>query len=406
MNLLEQLISYHTTKRIPKEEYPTRVYKLLKEQGFDPDSIKYVHITGSKGKGSLAFNTFSLLKAKGHKVGLFTSPHIFDVRERFITNDGMISESQLENLIQQYLPLLQSKELHFFEICLFLAIVYFLDCEYVVLEVGVGGRYDPTNFCKPIVSLLGHISVEHRDFLGDTIEKIAYDKAGIIKDGIPAFSVDQDDIVKNIFGEGVRYYSDIIKIDNYRLENNKQIFDLRTLDKEIPNISLNRIGKAHVINFALSVASMMSVLDDFDNQWIYTVAEQKFPYRVDMINENTIVDTAHNGASFENLLRALEEISWGDVVLYVTILQGKEIKDIANVLTKYRHLINKIEFFEFDTKGNRKTDVRALYELVKNDVKSVYRDDISDIALDPNTKKVFAGSFYSVPSIMTKIQRI
>ncbi|MGL5956831.1 MAG: hypothetical protein ACRC0X_09610, partial [Brevinema sp.] len=133
MNLLEKILSFSTVKQIPKEQYPYRVYYLLRELGFDPDCVKYIHITGSKGKGSLAYNTFHILKAQGYRVGLFSSPHIFDVRERFVTEQGMISEADLQNLIICYQDFLKQKELHFFENCLFFALIYFLgqQCEYV-----------------------------------------------------------------------------------------------------------------------------------------------------------------------------------------------------------------------------------------------------------------------------------
>ncbi|MGL4677049.1 MAG: Mur ligase family protein [Brevinema sp.] len=407
--MLDQILSFSTVKNTPKEHYPYRVYHLLQEQGFDPDRLRYIHITGSKGKGSLAYNCFQLLKTKGCRTALFTSPHIFDIRERFMTDQGMITEEDLQKLIDRYQSFLRQKELHFFENCLFLALVYFLEqqCEYAILEVGIGGRFDPTNFCRPLFSLLGHVSLEHRDFLGNTIAEIAFDKAGIIKEGIPAFSVNQDLVVSDIFQEqgAVDFFADIISISNYYQEGRLQVFDLMLFDKIfIPKIKLARIGDAHVVNFCLAVAGIYKVFPDFDNQWIYHTALLPYPYRMDMVREDLIIDTAHNGASFENLLRGLQSLSWDSVVLYLTILQGKEIQDISQVLIKYKSLIQRIEFFEFETNNSRKSDVKPLYELTKDYILSYYWEASSMIQWDRCSKKVFAGSFYSLPVIKKMIQ--
>ncbi|MGL5956716.1 MAG: Mur ligase family protein [Brevinema sp.] len=402
MNLLEKILSFSTVKQIPKEKYPYRVYNLLKELGFDPDRLKYIHITGSKGKGSLAYNTFHILKAQGYRVALFSSPHIFDVRERFVTEQGMISEADLQNLIICYQDFLKQKELHFFENCLFFALIYFLgqQCEYVVLEVGVGGRFDPTNFCRPLISLLGHISLEHRDLLGDTIEEIAFDKVGIIKKGIPALSVMQEKSVVAIINHQALFYDDIITIHNYIQEDGIQSFDLELFHKiMIPNIKLTRIGKAHLINFCLAVAGIFYILPDSPFQSIYRTALLPYPYRMDRVRDDLIIDTAHNGVSFENLLQGLKELSWDHIVLYLTILQGKEIQDISQVLIKYKTLIKRIEFFEFETHISRNSAVKPLYDLTKGEIESSYWEDIRMIQWDSVSKKVFAGSFYSVPVI-------
>lgn len=409
MNLLEELLFKHSPKRVPKEIYPFRVYNLLKTIGFNPDKAKYIHITGSKGKGSLAFNTTSLLRQQ-HKVGLFTSPHILQINERFIINDKQINNLTLKQLILQYNPYFE--DLHFFEICLFLALIYFLNenCEYIVLEVGVGGRFDPTNFCQPILSLLGHISIEHKDFLGDTIEKIAYDKAGIIKKNIPALSVCQSSIVKNILQqEGqVFFYEDIITISNHQEKELLQQFDLTiTLPQQtitLPNIILNRVGKAHLINFVLAVAGLVWVIPDFDRNWVYHAMKEKLNYRMDVIQDKIMIDTAHNGASFENLLQSLQQIKWNPIILYIAILQGKEITDIAEKLIQFKKIIHHIEFFEFDTTGTRKTNSLSLYELTKDSIPCNYQQNIEQLILDNNYYQVFTGSFYGIKDILKLIQ--
>lgn len=399
-------MQYAKTTKIPQEQYPIRVYQLLKEQGFNPDIIHYIHIAGSKGKGSLAKTCFQILKENGNRVGLFTSPHIFDIRERLITQNGMITEQDLLSLIQRYTPIFEIQALYFFEICLFLGIIYFLEqkCTIVVLEVGVGGRYDPTNFCMPILSLLGHISLEHKDFLGNTIQKIAYDKAGIIKKNIPAFSTNQEKSVKKIFlQEGkVQFFDELITIENFQiLDNFSASFDLIiNLEQKIiiNNIILNRIGQANLQNFALAIAGMYKIYPNISPQIIQKVALQKIAYRMDLIAQNVLIDTAHNGASFENLMKTTAEwLHWHDICLYLTLLEGKEAQDIIDVLKKYRILIKEIYVFDFEY--TKKSQGKNLFNDLKEDFSVVYMPNLEIKEIISHQKYIFAGSFYSIPLI-------
>ena len=408
MKALDYILSYSHTQKNPKEIYPVRVYNLLKSLDYNPDKIQYVHVAGSKGKGSLAQSSFELLKAMGDKVGLFVSPHIFDVRERFVTSDGMISENQLILLIERFTPVLEKQKFHFFEVCLFLALIFFEEetCDYVVLEVGVGGRYDPTNFCTPFVSLLGHISMEHKEFLGDSLEKIAFDKAGIIKKNVPAFSVDQDRNVKEVFlREGnVHFYSDICSIENLTIfENYASNFSLKIQGQLIYNINLTRIGQAHIKNFCLAVAGIMSKFPLISYDIIREVAEKKIPYRMDLIHPDIIIDTAHNDTSFQNLMETLDSwMHWKDITLYLTILEEKDIQKIASILKKYKNIVRRIKVFDFDaTSSSRKSCGLALLALLKDDFTLEYIPDLRthQIKKAPLERLVFAGSFYSVSII-------
>jgi len=409
-NLTDLIMKFAKNVRVPKAEYPKRVYNLLKELGYDPDIIKYIHITGSKGKGSLAKTCFQLLKNTNYKIGLFTSPHIFDIQERFVTNEGEIKYKQLYLLINRFLYIFEKSEFHFFEICLFLGIIYFIEqkCTIIILEVGVGGRFDPTNFCKPMVSLLGNISIEHKDFLGDTIEKIAFDKAGIIKKDIPAFSVNQEEIVKIIFQqEGkVLFYNDIIEYENRRiLEDYSVEFDLIIyLQKKIilPNIILNRIGEANIRNFSLACVAILNIFPDLSCNMIYEAAKEKISYRMELYESNILIDTAHNGISFDNLMNTIDYwLKWNKITLYITLLEGKEIGDIIKVLNEYHCLIDKIYTFDFECPSIRRSQGYRLYEYLKNDFVVEYIDNLEKIKFENNKddRYIFVGSFYSIPIV-------
>ncbi len=198
----------------------------------------------------------------------------------------------------------------------------------------------------------------------------------------------------------VEFYSDIIKISNHKIEKGCQIFDAEIRGKLYKNIKLNKIGRAHLLNYTLALAGVLDVCGDIKNIEV----SEPLPYRMELVNDSTIIDTSHNGASFNNFLQSIKSMGWNDIVLYITILEGKELSDIADVFAEYKDIINRIEFFEFES--GKKSNAEGLYELVKNCVPSLYHKDISEIILDKERKKAFSGSFYSIPQIMGLLPHI
>ncbi|MGL4394223.1 MAG: bifunctional folylpolyglutamate synthase/dihydrofolate synthase [Brevinema sp.] len=395
--ILDLIMQNSFTKRVDENIYPIRVYNILKKEGFDPDSLRYIHVTGSKGKGTIARTSFQFLKASGKKVGLFTSPHIFDVCERIETEQGLISEEALTNLFTRFEKVLRPYELHFFELMLFFGIVYFIEqaCEFVVMEVGVGGRFDPTNFCQPEVSLIGQVQLEHREFLGGSLEQIAYNKAGIIKKNIPAFSLPQEPMVKDIFvKEGEIIFLSLDEIQNLHI--NPQGYSVFSIDSQ--ELTLKRFGKAHVMNFLIALRGIQTVLP-LSKQIIQEVAAENIPYRIDLLRANILVDTSHNGESFFYLFDTLRNyLKWNETTLFVTLLQGKEIDEVVQQIKSNKDLFQKVVVFDFDHK--RKSDGQHLYQLLKDDFEEIeYCADLKTYPLDPHQKNIFTGSFYSVPVV-------
>ena len=147
-----------------------------------------IHIAGTNGKGSTAAMAASMLTAGGHRVGLYTSPHLVDFRERIRVDGAMISELRVSELVIR-MKLLAGADLPltFFELTTALALQYFAEesVDVAVLEVGMGGRFDATNVVEPVATAITTVSLDHEEYLGPTIERIAYEKAGIIKPGVP-----------------------------------------------------------------------------------------------------------------------------------------------------------------------------------------------------------------------------
>jgi len=161
--------------------------KLCNLLGNPQNSFKSVHIAGTNGKGSVSHILASILQEKGLKVGLYTSPHLKDFRERIRVNGMKVPRRYVSSFIQKYKEEFEQFQLSFFEMTVGLAFQYFREEEVdiAVVEVGLGGRLDSTNIITPVLSVITNISYDHMQLLGDTLEKIAIEKAGIIKPGVP-----------------------------------------------------------------------------------------------------------------------------------------------------------------------------------------------------------------------------
>lgn len=163
------------------------ITRMLAHLGNPERSFEAVHIAGTNGKGSVASMLFSILKEAGHRTGVFTSPHLVDFRERFRTNQGVIGKQSLARFIGRHQQFIRDGRITFFEISTALAFWHFhqMKVDFGVTEVGLGGRLDATNVLLPRLSVITNIDFDHTKILGSTLEKIAIEKAGIIKPGIP-----------------------------------------------------------------------------------------------------------------------------------------------------------------------------------------------------------------------------
>lgn len=174
-----------------------RIRDLLHLMGRPQDNLKIVHVAGTNGKGSVVAMTAAILNAAGYLTGMYISPELEDFRERMLVNNRKISEQALISLMNETRFHCEAMEFHptQFELVTAAAIKYFSDagCEFVCLETGLGGRTDATNVVTPLVSVITTISLDHTDYLGDTLESIASEKAGIIKEGVPILTGVTDD---------------------------------------------------------------------------------------------------------------------------------------------------------------------------------------------------------------------
>lgn len=195
-------------------------------------SFKTIHVAGTNGKGSCSHTLAAILQSAGYRVGLFTSPHLIDFRERIRVNGEMIPEQNVIDFVERHRGFFEPLHPSFFEITTAMAFDYFREAkvDVAVIEVGLGGRLDCTNIITPEVSIITNISFDHVALLGDTLEKIAYEKAGIIKDGVPVVIGEFLPETYPVFDEvaikhnaKLCYAQDDVKIARYRFNSNGTI---------------------------------------------------------------------------------------------------------------------------------------------------------------------------------------
>src|SRR5690606_15326303 len=179
----------------------TNIVNFARELGDPHQNFKSIHIAGTNGKGSVSHMLASILQEAGYKVGLHTSPHLKDYRERIKINDQEVSEDFVIDFISTNKIFLEDNKLSFFEMSVGMAFDYFSKekVDIAIIEVGLGGRLDSTNIITPLLSVITNIGLDHTQILGDTLEQIAAEKAGIIKTGVPVVIGESRDETRNVF---------------------------------------------------------------------------------------------------------------------------------------------------------------------------------------------------------------
>jgi dihydrofolate synthase/folylpolyglutamate synthase len=176
--------------------------RILCERLSNPHTkFKTIHVGGTNGKGSVSHMLAAVLQAAGYETGLYTSPHLYDFRERIRINGEMVSESFVIDFVEKIKPVIEEIEPSFFEITVAMAFDYFSQqkLDVAVIEVGLGGRLDSTNIITPELSVITNIGWDHMNILGNTLEEIAAEKAGIIKENIPVVIGEREDETKTVF---------------------------------------------------------------------------------------------------------------------------------------------------------------------------------------------------------------
>jgi len=342
-----------------------RMQKLLSLLGSPHKKIHTVHIGGTKGKGSTATMLARMLEANGYKVGLYTSPHVVHLHERIAINSTMISESEMCGLLNRaYAPvekMSKTDQPTFFEIMTALAFMYFLDNEVdiAVIETGLGGRLDSTNVIKPKVIGITSLSIDHQNLLGNTIDCIAKEKAGIFKRGVPAVTVQQEPSAMRVLrsqATAVKAPLSVTGSDidfSQRFETSREHgphtrICLTTPTSKFEHLRVPLHGRHQAINCGLALAMLdklksagYKIDNDKAAEGLYKVS---LAGRMEMIwyDPRIMIDAAHNAASIQALIHAVgQNIPYDSMVV---IFGCNSDKDVRGMLQKLQYGADKVIF--------------------------------------------------------------
>ena len=320
-----------------------------------------IHVAGTNGKGSVSHMLASILQQAGYRTGLFTSPHLVDFRERIRVDGEMIPKQKVVNFVDKHQQKMQELDLSFFEMTAAMAFDYFdqSDVEVAIIETGLGGRLDATNIITPILSVITNIGMEHTEFLGDTIEKIAAEKAGIIKKSVPVVIGEASDSYNAVFeGRAAELNSKLIYAEQEFLlnavehfDNSNQHFSLeRTRDNRNYELDIDLLGDYQCRN----IVTVCAAADYLAEQTPLTISRRAFREGLATAAANTglmgrwqvlshepymVCDTGHNADGLRYVAAQLEALECDKLYCVIGFAREKNLDAIMPLLPRKAHYI-------------------------------------------------------------------
>lgn len=342
---------YNMNQKTERNSRLSRIRSILSALGNPHEQFRSIHIAGSNGKGSTLNALKEILMAEGLRVGSFISPHLEVVNERMMMNNEMITDDQLIQYMNDIYPLLQEGQVgegsNFFEILTVIAFVYYRDMEVdiALIETGIGGTFDSTNVVTPLISIITSISLDHTQILGDTLEAIAHEKAGIIKPKIPVISAVKDKQAVQVIEEKAKLeespifqlYKDFIVEDvtqNIKIQN----FTYQFNEIQLKELTIKMAGHHQIENASLAITAVLLL----NNIYGFNISEENirlglatsnWAARFEEVLPNVIIDGAHNPAGMEVLIRTLKQrYSSEEIHVVFTALDDKDIKSVLHMI--------------------------------------------------------------------------
>ena len=385
--------------------------------------LKFIHIAGTNGKGAVTEMISNILLNSGYKLGKFISPHLIRYNERIQINNKEITNKEMEEIIIKLDPLVKEYNskgkgnVTLFELETTMAILYFANkkCDIVVLEVGLGGLYDCTNIVYPIVSIITSIGYDHMKFLGNTLEEIAFQKAGIIKQNSKTIFMSQSESVDNVIIERCKEENNKLflvnkeEIKNYSYTEEYQKFDY----KEFKNIEIKLKGISQIYNACITLETVNVLKEKYNiKEEIIRKSLKNVIHRgrFEKINNNptVIYEGAHNEPAINNFINSVDMYYKNNKKVYIiSILKSKDYKTILKLLVKNDE---NIYIFTCGNDKERYTDAEILKdEAQKSGAKNLFTMELEE-AIKMSLEKykdyiIFAvGSFYVYGDVIKTIK--
>ena len=403
--------------------------RMLEQLGNPQSGIPFVHVAGTNGKGSTTAFLCKILEQTGKKVGMFTSPHLITFEERIRINGAYIPKEDVTRLGNLLLEMDFGVSLTMFDYCLAMAVLYFKEqkCDIVVMETGIGGRYDSTNALgTPELSVITKIGFDHTAILGDTLEEIAGEKAGIIKPGAPVVSHVQEPSVKMVLQENAK------ESDFYEVTENELSY-ARTLPMKM-SVGYQRENAATAILAARILlekwrkSGVMEINEAQQEELIRNgIAQTFWKGRMEIVNENPffMIDGAHNSHGVKALAQSLQEMYPGEKFHFIMgVMADKDYEEMIEVL-----LPLAVDFITVTPESNRALQSKDLAECIqKKGVSAYYVENMEAVIrpllpagsvtriskqdgekhiylTDTIAKTVAFGSLYFIGAIETMLER-
>lgn len=314
--------------------------------------FRAIHIAGTNGKGSVAHMIAAVLQEAGYKTGLYTSPHLKDFRERIRINGALIPEENVLQFIAQYKADFERMKLSFFEMTVGLAFRYFADEEVdiAVIETGMGGRLDSTNLVNPVLSIITNIGYDHVQFLGDTLEKIAVEKAGIIKPGVPVVIGELQPEVAAVFEQAAERLGSPLVFADQEFEAKEirqetvmfQQFDIwKSTELYYEGLNLSLLGFYQQMNLTTAICALDMLKSSFPwmerNLWhamenVVQLTGLKGRWQVLGRMPLCVADTGHNEAGIRQNMMQLSQLPCKKLHLVLGVVNDKKLDDIFKLL--------------------------------------------------------------------------
>ncbi len=356
--MFQQLPMYQNKGKTAYKEDLSNTIKLANHLNNPEHKFKSIHVAGTNGKGSTSHMLASVLQEAGYKVGLYTSPHLKDFRERIRINGKMISKQFVIGFIRRNKPFFEANSLSFFEMTVGMAFDYFAkkDIDIAVIEVGMGGRLDSTNIITPELSIITNIGYDHMQFLGDTLEKIAAEKAGIIKQDIPVVIGQTQPETTQVFQDKAEvHHSDLYFADQLidgalesDLKGSYQVHNIKTVMQSVKllNEISYKITDAQLKRGLLNVSGNTGLL----GRW-----------QILQNSPKVICDTAHNKEGLGYVMDQLQQEDFQKLLIVFGAVSDKELETIIPLMPK------TAEYFFCKPNVQRGMDAQKLADIFRKE---------------------------------------
>ncbi len=329
--MFSQLPMYQNKGKSAYKEDLLNTIKLSKHLDLPETNFKSIHVAGTNGKGSTSHMIASILQEAGYTVGLYTSPHLKDFRERIKLNGKSVSKQFVIQFIKKNKSFFETNSLSFFEMTVGMAFDYYAKqkVDIAVIEVGLGGRLDSTNIIVPEVSVITNIGLEHTQFLGYTLKEIAFEKGGIIKPNVPVIigetQSDTKQIFKNLAKENVApiYFADKLITTDYPsdLKGNYQKHNIKTAVQTINELK----KKGFVVSEEAIKNGLLSVVKNTGLKGRWQILQN---------HPKIICDTAHNKEGLTYVMAQLKEESFENLHIVLGMVNDKELDNLIDLFPK------------------------------------------------------------------------